>query len=860
MKPCPPPNGSHLPNPQRKLLGELLSYLDKNNFSLKAIRPSLPGLLSTFNEVAPEEDDLRAWCQELRQWVRWRRVPAYCLAYILQLVTQSRTSVHHFVACDIYSDAQVNFADDLALSTLETAYANYMRARDALGPAYADVGTALEQKLRVHYEYYANFSRPFAFLEANPNADHLYSQLSRYWLVSAIREDDAQFDTNDVDALRRVIGDCGDDEHAFYRVLARRFLGSHHAGDGQAELAAQEYASALEDATRLKLFTEIGHLRRLLGSALRDIGDGAGARKQFEQAYAYERSEPARSLTWYWQALSARELGDAIARFAGSLAHDELASQSSHSVVIEDAERQLRPALDAYRDGRKFFAGHLTMQCPFPLARAAKQQLFRSFSDNALQVACMLQSQSDMLAEVELNGPREATAIVTEIAAAREAVPTSLGDFRHHRAMYYRTLNTMPADFSIYLADIAAHNDVRRAYLERSMQFDGDILVSQWPDNVAKRILELRVPDTVFLLFYVGQAQTIMVLLDASAGVAAPYPIPVPASRLREIHAAYAAAVVKTGGRQTALDTLLTQYAEILNPVLERLVPFLPGKHLKIFPRFQINAVPLHALRIGGKYLLEHCATVSYGQTLALFLQNHEQARTFAATEATSATVRMVIGENVPWYEFLTPQLTTLYRDAFIAERPPSWSSFVQANAALAADDTIFACHGNYEPGNPDESRLVLSGHGTDGAVRFSQVFAELDLQGRRSVLMGACESGLVRAEIAAEYVGLSGAMLGSGVRYVVGALWTIPSVATAALVQKYLALMQDRSASAPAALCEAQRYVMGMTREAVAAWLRAIVPQTPDLDDLLAALTARPEFPFAHPYHWAGLQAVGDI
>jgi CHAT domain-containing protein len=860
VTPCPPPDGSHLPDKQREFLAELLRYLDKNGFSLKRIEPSLPKILASFSEVSSEEDDLRAWCQELRHWVRWRRVPAYCLAYILQLVTQSRASVHHFVACDIFSDAQVNFAEDLALSTLETAYANYMRARSALGPAYADVGTALEQKLRVHYSYYASFSRPFAFLEANPNADHLYNELSRYWLVSAAREDDPQFDTNDANALRRLIGECAGNGHAFYRVLARRFLGLLHAGDGRFDLAAGEYTAALDDATRLKLYTEIGHLRRLLGSSLRETGDGAGARQQFEQAYAYERSEPARSLTWYWQALSARELGDTIARFAGCRADATPAFAPALAVIIDDAERTLRPALDAYRDGRKFFAGHLTMQCPFPLARAAKQQIFRSFSDNALQVACMLQSQCDMLAEVELNGPREATAIVTEIAAARAAAPASLVDFRHSRALYYRTLNTLPARFEDYLGDIAAHNDVRRGYLERSMEFDGDILVSQWPDKVAKRILDLRLPDTVFLLFHVGQGQTMMVLVDASAGVAAPYPVPIPAARLREIHEEYAAAIAKSGGRQAALDALLECYAKILNPVLEQVLHFLPGKHLKIFPRLQMNALPLHALRIGGKYLIEHCATVSYGQTLALFLQNHDSASTAGATEASSATVRMVIGDNVPWYELLAPGISNLYGDAFVVERRPSWGGLVRAIAARPTDDTVFACHGTYQPGNLEESQLELFRHGADGAVRFSRVFAELDLQGRRSVVMGACESGLVRAEIAAEYVGLASAMLGSGVRYVVGALWTIPSVATAALVQKYLGLMNNPSASAAAALCEAQRYVMSMTREAVAGWVRDIVPRGPDLDALLKDLAARDEHPFAHPYHWAGLQAVGDI
>ncbi len=75
--------------------------------------------------------------------------------------------------------------------------------------------------------------------------------------------------------------------------------------------------------------------------------------------------------------------------------------------------------------------------------------------------------------------------------------------------------------------------------------------------------------------------------------------------------------------RRLALDALGTRYNELLGPVLERLLPFLPGRHLKIFPRLQMNGAALHALRFEGKYLLEHCDAISYGQTLGLFLENH---------------------------------------------------------------------------------------------------------------------------------------------------------------------------------------------------------------------------------------------
>jgi hypothetical protein len=70
---------------------------------------------------------LAAWCDELRLWVRWYRVPGYWLTFIFQLLTQARGTVYHFLACDLCADSQTSFADDLAVSSLETAYTGYVR-------------------------------------------------------------------------------------------------------------------------------------------------------------------------------------------------------------------------------------------------------------------------------------------------------------------------------------------------------------------------------------------------------------------------------------------------------------------------------------------------------------------------------------------------------------------------------------------------------------------------------------------------------------------------------------------------------------------------------------------------------------
>jgi CHAT domain-containing protein len=864
MKPCPPPSGSRLPDEQRAFLFQLLDILKQNDYSQKKLGPSLPEIVRSFSEICSTEDDLAAWCDELQQWVRWRRVKAYWLAYILQLLTKDRNSAYGFLACAIYSDAQVNFAHDLALSSIETAYVAYCRNRSRLGPAFESVGSALEQRLRLHHEYYVSWSRPFAYIEANPCADNIYVTLSRFSLLEAAREDDPTFKITDANALSRVIGRCDGDPHAYYRVLARRFLGFQHGGAGRIDLAATEYAAALEDALRLGLSTEIGHLRRLLGWALRKLGDAKGARHQLEEAYAYECRGPAQSLTMYWQALSKRELGDAIVDFAGRPVGDRSPSSAVTHVTFDDPERAFAPALDAYSIGRQRLDAHMTFDCPFPLARAAKQQIFRSFSENAIQVAYLLKSEKDLVAEVEWSGPREATEMVTEIAAAGKA-GESLIDFRRNRALYYSTLNTLPERFEHYLADVVEHWAERHNYVVRSLRFDPKILVAQWSDNVAQKIAQLRIPDTVFLLFKVGQRETMMIMADISSGTVATVPIPVGEPRLREIHTDYATAIKDPAKRQDALDVLLARYAELFGPVLAPIIPFLPGKHLKIFPRLHMNAVPLHALRLEGKFLIEHCAAVSYGQTLGLFLQNHAARPALHRTAASgygasSAAIRMVIGEDVPWYELLLPKVRTMYGDALVEDHQPVWDGFLRSLRARPTRDIVFACHGTYQPGNLEDSWLELSRHGSEGAVQFERIFAELDLQGCRSVMMGACESGLVRAEIGAEYLGLASAMLSSGVRYVIGALWEIPQEQTAALVHKYLELIKNPSTSVAAALCEAQRYVMTLTRDAFAGWVRDVVRPGPKLDELEKELATWDELPFAHSYDWAGLQAVGDV
>jgi CHAT domain len=859
MRSCPAPNGSLLPAGHGAVLGRIVQSLDGAGFRESRIKPQLPALIGALDAACRSDDDLQAWCDELRLWVRWYRVPAYWLTFVFQLFTQSRGSTWHFLACDLYADAQASFADDLAVASLETAYVGYVHNASALGPSFEPLGRAIRERLGDVLQMQATWLRPFEYREANPLADHHAFALAHMELCAQAVAANLPLD-GDVatrgEHLAALIAGAGGDDGAWTRIVARRELALLHAQHDRAADSAAQSALALAEARSYQLDTEIGHLYRLHGAALRRLGRLAESQHHFEQALAYERLEPASIYTFYWQALSAYELGDTVVRQAGPPDDAPLDAPEDAVVACSDLEK-MRPALTAYHDGRMHLSAHLAVQSPFPMARAAKQQLFRSFSANAIQVAAMLQSPADVLAEVEANGPREATELVALITAARDLSATEIVDLRRQRARYFATLGTAPTCFDDYLAAIVRDHDDRRAYLRTLIALQGRLAPETQPDRLVERTLALRLPDSIFVFFHVGARASVMVVLDPSSGLAAPHALGFGERQLRAIHAEFEqvqAAASDATTKNAALERLLDRYAELLGPALEPYLQFFPGRQLKIFPRLQMNAVPFHAMRLQGRTLLEHCRSVSYGQTLGLFLENH------ATAEATTDTaLRIVTGDRVPWYGLLLPPLRERLGAALREETQPAWPDLRAAIASHPARDTVFACHGDFDPANVGASALELSSR-VDGAVSFQRLFEDLDLRGARCVVMGSCESGLTRTEVAAEYVGLPAAMLASGVRYVIGALWKIPQAATAVLVDRFLLASSKPGASVADALAQAQSELMALRRDELAAWASEAMGDHPARAGVLAELMAMDELPFAGPYHWASLQVVGDV
>ena len=177
-----------------------------------------------------------------------------------------------------------------------------------------------------------------------------------------------------------------------------------------------------------------------------------------------------------------------------------------------------------------------------------------------------------------------------------------------------------------------------------------------------------------------------------------------------------------------------------------------------------------------------------------------------------------------------------------------------------------FVGHGHYDPNNPLESYLVLSG-GQQISVRelhSATGGAQPDL-----VVLSACETGIVGLEAASnEYEGLAGAFLSLGVQGVVASLWPVNEYPTMLIMRRFYQRLSEQ-VSPVHALREAQLWLANATGSellnlidhdymAIAynnrVALRAMINFRSHLSN------QRDLKPFKDPYYWAGLFFTGVV
>jgi len=846
MERYPPPTGDQLTIPQREALGKIESFLNEIKFDPSRINPHLNCLVGQMSAVCESEDDKEKMVDELDRYVHWKRLPGYWLTFLFQLAMEQAKSFYFVVACKLYAEAQINMNSDLSLSSLENGY-NAAEQLSEISNSNSSrlVSDSLRWQMRMLYAYYRRWYTSDSYTKINPLFEHLYSEKTHIELKAAFAELDGPRAKLTPDNYLSVIEKCKDPEDIYLRIVARRFLGGKYEEHKNWEAAKEQYKLGLEEAKRVSLDTEIGHFYRLFGFSLKKTNHLKEAAVQFKEACYYEEHP----IFSYWRALSARELGDVQIRMAPRV------------VDLNNPRNEFMLALKSYEAGRRLFESNVGISV-IPAARSIKQQLFRSYTDGALQVALALKNPLNILAEIEAAGPRYATELVAESNALRTLPADVQPNFRRARAVFhhnftaYNKNNNLDQDFHNYLDSVKANRSDRLFYMKKRIELTPTITHAQLSDEIARKALGLQLPNVVFLLFHIGESLTVGTLLDANIGEIESVVLQTGQHDWLSAHDRFnrtvqiakgLPALDKAEEMQHALDNLICFYERELGQLFKIFLPIIKGKHLKIFPRLVMNEFPFHSLRVEGKYLIEYCQ-ISYAQTLGLFLRVHQ--KTYPVGNLTA-----IYGPNVPYYIDALPLLKSALGKNLMILQNPTQQELVSSLGTQNSTDVLFACHGKYDPDDPTRSHLSL---GSQDGMPFTEIFSELNLPKCRCVTLGACESGLGRTIVTAEYIGLPVAFFASGVRYVIGSLWQVNELTATILLSQFYQILYTGTQSVPSALNEAQRFVMDMSQKQVVDWIKTNLPnRVSSLVPIIQTKFGDP--PYVHPYYWAGFYVSGD-
>jgi CHAT domain-containing protein len=338
--------------------------------------------------------------------------------------------------------------------------------------------------------------------------------------------------------------------------------------------------------------------------------------------------------------------------------------------------------------------------------------------------------------------------------------------------------------------------------------------------------------------------------------------------------------VTEGGSRVRDLD--LDEWQVRFGPFIEPILPWTDeGDIVWLVPHDVLHYLPLHALKVEGRYLIERnpvCYTPSASvmkychakrkgrREKALVLGDSRNDLLHAREEAVA------VAELFNTTPYLDGQATkSLVKEKLEKEREE-------------LDILHLACHGYFDPYQALKSGIMLAaeqnGDGAEGEDerRWNLTAEEIfGLEMRADlVTLSACESGVNERRPGDELIGLTRALIYAGTPSVMVSLWRVSSLSTQILMMRFYTVLKQGVMKAEA-LQQAQTALMRMTYAQVRGYVqdrgRVIEASHPDDAEalmrdlsLLALEVDRPVDaeddtwqPFVHPYHWAPFVLVGD-
>ncbi|WP_412748703.1 CHAT domain-containing protein [Krasilnikovia sp. M28-CT-15] len=843
--------------------------------------PDFEDLLRQAELVCPDLNAVPGFFAEVDDWVKWDRKVGYGLATILAwLCTGSPLEgLARLTLCR----AQINYNHDSAIINLDAAIA---LTANSEGTPWQETRSIAKHLLWARMIYLQRSGRSFQYAESNPNNAHQYTELTAIDL--GIECPDA-LPQNPM-ALSSFIRRARSENIPYWEILGGRILGDLLANEDDTEGALRSRRSALGLAVTHDVTAEVGHLRRLVGASLiaqglqlRRAGKTSAARRSFGSAAAELRAAAlfeAEDGCEYWAALSHYRLGDAL-RY----------------------QEEVEAALDSYGQGLELLEKHLGTQL-VPTDRAVKRQIFASYAATALRTSFFTNSVSHFLAQLAADGSATAGELAYEIQALRLLPSDMRASLAETRGVFHLELAAARVGLDDYCNQIADRSEDRLRYyvgklwtrnqasnVSARTEMIGSV-ASQLPASSAVVTIDICQFDSYFVRF--GRD-----LRDFHAEYCRRFTEPGVAEAQSAFADALRAAKTHPAGAEIikrAIDKLVTYYQDGAGHTVAHLLAELNADRLVLLPYRPAGSFPWHILEVDGEPLLQRFEFVyNQGFDMLQVLQGRVPAQAqstnvtmvyddagadFFEGLASSASLLNIerVMRNPEWFEVAslaplieTPptsqnselqQLDPLFGHVLVhLPTPNDWAAETSSSGpdeSISHErpqqlDLFFACHGEFNPDRPLQSGLKLDAGSR--TVNFSDILATLDLSSWRTVILGACETGLARRELATEQVGIGSAFLAAGVDYVVSSLWLVDAVATAILFDRFFAVLKE-GASVPGALRTAELFVRSLNADEFLAWAQTRLPHK----YLPTALrhAQRSAQPFSHPYYWAGFMVTG--
>ena len=265
------------------------------------------------------------------------------------------------------------------------------------------------------------------------------------------------------------------------------------------------------------------------------------------------------------------------------------------------------------------------------------------------------------------------------------------------------------------------------------------------------------------------------------------------------------------------------RWQTLAEPLLADVLPQLEGAELVyVVPHGLLHYVPLHALRVDGRYLIERFPIAYAPSATVLDRVIHRKAE----VEPTEHPSALVAGNP-------SLDLRHAEREAQHVAQVFDVQPYLGKEASKAtiqpemSDKSVvhLACHGYFHPTQPLQSGVIFASGERLTAQEIMGMRLQADL-----VTLSACTTGHSEIGLGDELVGLTRALLYAGASSALVSLWAVDDASTGQLMTDFYGRLYDKKGQK-------------IKNEAVA------------LQEAMLKMLKKKE----HPYYWAPFILVGD-